>query len=77
MLLGPLPYVGRADSVHRPVIELAVCDQGSDADDRVVDVLRKLVADGLAHSHVGLADEIVGGREAAEVRNGLEVPNNN
>jgi anti-sigma factor ChrR (cupin superfamily) len=55
--------VGRADGVHRPVIALAVCDKCSDADDRVVDVLRELVADRLADLYVGLADEIVSGRE--------------
>jgi len=37
----------------------------------VVDVLRKLVADGLANFHVGLADKVVGGCEPAEVGHGL------
>jgi hypothetical protein len=49
-------------------------DEGSDADDRVVDVLRKLVADRLADLYVGLADEIVRGREPDEVGYGLQVP---
>jgi hypothetical protein len=46
----------------------------SDADDRVKNVLRKFVADRLAHFHVGLADEVVGGREPGEVGHGLQVP---
>ena len=44
------------------------------ADDRVVDVLRKFVANRLAHFHVGLADEVVGRREPAEVGHSLQVP---
>ena len=53
---------------HRPVIRLPVRDEGSDADDRVVDVLRELVADRLTDFCVGLADEIIGGCEPADVR---------
>ena len=56
------------------MVGLPVRDERSDADDRVVDVLGKLVADRLADLHVGLADEIVGGREPAEVGHGLQVP---
>ena len=74
LLLGPLAHVGRADGVHRPVIGLPVRNEGSDADDRVVDVLRKLVADRLADFHVGLADKIVGGCEPGEVGHSLQVP---
>jgi hypothetical protein len=47
--------------VHCPVIRLPVRDKSSDADDRVVDVLRKLVANRLADLYVGLTDKIVGG----------------
>jgi len=43
-------------------------------DDRVVDVLREFVAHCLPDFHVGLADEVVGGREPAEVGYGLQVP---
>jgi len=49
-------------------------DEGSDADDRVVNVLRKLVADGLADFHVGFADEIVGGCKPGQVGHSLQVP---
>jgi hypothetical protein len=56
LLLRPLAHVRRdADGVHGPMIGLAMCDECSDADDRVVDVLRKLVADGLSDLYVGLA----------------------
>jgi hypothetical protein len=56
------------------VIGLSVRDQGSDADNRVIDVLWKLVADRLADFHVGLADQIVSGRKPGEVGHGLQVP---
>src|SRR5262245_15476909 len=49
-------------------------DESSDADNRVVDVLRKFVDDRLAHLYVGLADESVGGREPAEVGHRLQAP---
>ena len=50
-------------------------DERTNADDRVVDVLRKFVPDRLAHFHVGLADEIIGDRKAAQVGHSLQVPN--
>ena len=56
------------------LVVIPVRDEGSDADDRVVDVLRELVADRLADLHVGLAHEVVGGREPAQVGHGLQVP---
>jgi len=68
------PTWRRAHSVHCPVIRLPVRDESPDADDRVVDVLRKFVADRLAYFHVGLTDKIIGGREPAQVRHSLEVP---
>src|SRR5262249_31414686 len=74
LLLGSLAYVRRADGVHCPVIRLPVRDERPDADDRVVDVLREFVADGLADFHVGLADKIVSGFEPAEVGHSLQVP---
>jgi hypothetical protein len=72
--LGPLAHVRCADGVHRPVVGLPVGNEGSDANDRVVDVLREFVADGLADLHVGLADQVVGGCKPAEVGHCLEVP---
>jgi len=54
-----------------PVIELPMCNECPDADNRVVDMLRELVADRLADFYVGLADEIVGGREPGEVGYGF------
>ena len=57
------------------MIQFPVRDKGSNADDRVVYVLRKFVADRLADFYVGLADEIVSGGEALYVGNRFEVPN--
>src|SRR5262249_32134419 len=74
LLLCSLAHVGCADGVHRPMIGLAVCDEGSDANDRVVDMLREFISDRLAYFHVGLADKIVGGCELAEVGHSLQVP---
>jgi hypothetical protein len=51
---------------------LSVGDQSANADDRVVDVLGKLVADGFADLHLCPAHEVVGGREPREVRHGLD-----
>src|SRR5262249_36117059 len=70
---GPLLWT---KALKMPEIDLAVSDatESSDADNRVVDVLRKLVADRLADFHVGLADKIVGCRKPAEVRHSLQVP---
>ena len=60
--------MGRTQPVHRPVIPLAVSDERADAHDGVVDVLRKLVAEGLTNLRVRLADKIVGGRKAPRVQ---------
>jgi hypothetical protein len=46
----------------------------TDADDRVVNMLRKFVADRLADLRVGLADKIVGRRKPGEVGHSLQVP---
>jgi len=43
--------VGGPNGIDRPVIGLPMCDEGSDANDRVVYVLRKFVADGLAEAN--------------------------
>jgi len=64
----------RTERIDSPVVRLPVRDEGADADDRVIDVLGKLVADRLPHLHVGLADKVVGGREPAEVGHSLQVP---
>src|SRR5262249_1665937 len=71
---GSLAHVGRANGVDSPVIGLAVRYESTDADDRVVDVLRELVADRLEDFGVGVADEIVSGREPAQVGHSLQVP---
>jgi hypothetical protein len=51
-----------------------VRDESSNADDRVVDVFREFIANRLAHLHVGLADQMVGGREPGKVGHSLQVP---
>jgi hypothetical protein len=50
-------------------------DQRADAHDGVVDVLWKLVAQNLTNICVSLGDKVVSGREAEEIRYGLQVPN--
>ena len=42
----------RAHRIHRPMIKLSVRNERSDADDRVIDMLRKLVAYRLADFRV-------------------------
>jgi hypothetical protein len=59
------------ECVYRPVIALAVSNERPDAHDRVVDVLRELVAEGLTNVRLWLADKIVGGREPRQVGHGL------
>jgi hypothetical protein len=50
------------------MIALAASHERPDAHDGVVDVLRKLVAEGLTNLRVRLADKIVGGRKAPRVQ---------
>ena len=74
LLLRALADVRGADRGHFPVLFPALGDQRAYADDRVVDELGELVAHLRAHLIVRLADEPLGRREAAQVRNGLDVP---
>ena len=74
MFLCPLTHVGRANGVHSPVIRLPVRDEGADADDRVIDVLRKLVAHRLTHFDIGPADKTVRSCEPGKVGHGFQVP---
>ena len=46
---------------------LSLSDQGADADDRVIDVLGKLVAHLRAHFVLELSIQSIGGREAAQI----------
>ncbi len=57
-----------------PAVVVPVGDQRADADDRMVDVLRKLVADGGANVLIGLARKTIGGRKPLEVGDGLDIP---
>src|SRR5262249_3570482 len=74
LLLRPFAHVGCANGVHCPMISLPMCDEGADTDNRVVDVLRELVANRFANFYVGPANKVVGGRKPAEVGHGLKVP---
>jgi hypothetical protein len=79
--IGTVPRSASRASIPRgarrwrppPSDQAPVRDECSDADDRVVDMLWKLVANRLADLYVGLADKIIGGREPAEVGHGLQV----
>ena len=53
---------------------LSLGDQGAYADDRMIDELRKLLAHLRAHFVVELSNQPVGGREAAEIGNSLDIP---
>ena len=74
LLFGSRGDAGRAQRIHNPAVIVLMGNQRADADDRVVDVLRKLVADGGADLVVGLAIETLGGRKPLEVGDGLDIP---
>jgi hypothetical protein len=63
-----------ARRVHHPMIAFRPSDECPDAHRWVVDVLRELIANGFADLLVRLAYQIVGGAESAQVRHGLQVP---
>jgi hypothetical protein len=65
LLFGPVADVGRSEGLDRPVIILAPSDEGADANDRMIDVLRKLVSDSFADLFVRLAGQPVRGRVRA------------
>ena len=52
-------------------------NQGTDTDDRVVDVLGELVAQLGSNLVIALADMAIRGGEALQVGNGFDVPNDN
>ena len=57
--------------INRPVIVLSMRDESADTRNRMVNVLRELVAESLADLMIRLADEVVGCREPAQVRYSL------
>jgi hypothetical protein len=62
--------------IYNPVTAiLTVGNQGTDANDRVVDVLGKLVAQFGANFVVALADVTVGSGETLQVGHRLNIPN--
>jgi hypothetical protein len=52
-----------------------MCDQGANADNRVIDVLGKYVAHRGANFVIALAVMTIGGREALDVGNCFDIPN--
>jgi hypothetical protein len=56
------------------VFILSLRDQGTDADDRVIDELWKLVAHLCAGFVVEPTNQSIGGREAAQIGSGLDIP---
>ena len=74
LFLGPHVIEGGTKRVHRPVIALAVSDQRADANDRVVDVLGKPVAELCPNVSIRLANKIVGCCEPGKVGHSLQVP---
>ena len=49
-------------------------DQGADANNRVVDVLGKLVAHRLADFVIGFANKVISSGKAPKIGHGFEVP---
>ena len=80
MLLGSVADMRRAQRVHDPPALLAMRDKRADADDRMVDVLRKLVADlvadRFAHFIIGARTHAVCCGVTAQIGHSLEVPDN-
>jgi hypothetical protein len=56
------------------MLSLSRSDYGSNADDKMIDVLGKLVAEGFSDFGVTFPDESVGGREPGQVGHGLQIP---
>src|SRR6516225_2682878 len=72
--LGSLPYMWGSQGINRPVIILAVSDKRTDAYDRMIDMLRKLVTNRCPNLLVCLSSQAIGSGKAAEVGYGLKVP---
>ena len=67
--------MGCAKRVNYPVFAVLVSDQSTDAHDRVVDVLRELVAHRSADIVVALAVMAISLGESFEIRYRFDVPN--
>jgi hypothetical protein len=66
--------VGSTYGIDRPAVGFPVGNQGPNAGDRVVNVLREFVADRLADFCIRLADQIVGGGKPGKVGNRFQIP---
>ena len=74
-LLGAFTYMRRAKRIDSPVTIFLMGNQGTNADDRVIDVLRELVAHFRANFIITLAIVTVGGGEALDVGDSFDIPN--
>jgi hypothetical protein len=51
-------------------------DQGANADDRMINVFRELIADRLSNLMVGVTAQTVCGRKRLQIWHRLQIPNN-
>ena len=64
----------RAERIDDPMAIFLMRGQGTDTDDCMIDVLRKLVAHGEPNIVIALARMTIGGGKALQVRNRLYIP---
>ena len=65
----------RAKRINGPATIFLMSNQGTNANDRVINMLGKLVAHRGADFVIALAVVPVGSGEAVEMRNGFDIPN--
>jgi hypothetical protein len=73
-LLGAFAYMRRAKRIDSPATIFLMGNQGTNADDRVIHVLRELVAHRSANFVVALAVMIIGGCKALDIGDRFDVP---
>ena len=74
LLFGSFADVRRADCVYCPMVTLFMSDECADTDNRVVDVLWKLVAEGLSDFFVRFSGETIGSSITRNIGHGFKVP---
>ena len=74
-LLGAFTYMRRAKRIDSPVTIFLMGNQGTNADDRVIDVLGKLVAQFGTDLIIAFAQMAIRSGEAFQVRDGFDIPN--
>ena len=65
----------RTDCIYRPRVTLFMSDECADADNRVVDVLWKLVAERLSDFFVRFSGETIGSSITRNIGHGFKIPN--